>query len=126
MINKKDFIFSFILGGTVFTLITYFVNNSDPKIGSLILAAPKILIPTLIFFWYIKTPFEKVKKYIFNALPLIVLLLIWLSLFIFLIKILNIDKNNVSFLLLIITVTILYGVLYILYPFDKIMKFINY
>ena len=67
----RDLVFSFIFGGIIFSSITYYVNNSNPEIGSVILAAPKIFIPTLIYFWYIKTPYSKIKIYINKLLPLL-------------------------------------------------------
>ena len=111
----KDLVFSFIFGGIIFSSITYYVNNNNPEIGSVILAAPKIFIPTLIYFWYIKTPYSKIKIYINKLLPLLLVTITWLLVFISSIKIFGNNKSDLVFLILILTSILTFYLLYLVY-----------
>ena len=111
----KDLVFSFIFGGIIFSSITYYVNNNNPEIGSVILAAPKIFIPTLIYFWYIKTPYRKIKIYINKLLPLLLVTITWLFIFVGSMKIFGNNKSDLVFLILILTSILTFYLLYLVY-----------
>tara|TARA_B100000123_G_scaffold211207_1_gene160136 strand:- start:551 stop:931 length:381 start_codon:yes stop_codon:yes gene_type:complete len=108
MKGEKEILVSFLVGGTITALITYLVKYVKPEYGSMIIASPKIFIPTIILLVIIGGPYKKTEEYIFNCLPYMIILTIWLFLFITLIKILKINDNNAKFIITIVIAIILY------------------
>ena len=108
---KQELGVNFIIGGATLSLIAYLVKYVKPEIGSIVWAAPIILVPTIIMLWLTNTNKVKIANFVGSSIPNVLLIVLWQISFIILLVELKkgvICSIVVSLLIWILVVMLLY------------------
>ena len=78
MLNlAQELSLNFLIGGGTLGLITYLVKYLKPEIGSIVWAAPVILVPTILALWLNNTKTIKIANFVGSAIPNVLLIVLW-------------------------------------------------
>ena len=117
---KTEMILNFFIGGIILSIITFAVKYVSPEIGSIIWAAPVLLLPTVILLWLNNVNNTKIANFIYCGIPNIILIILWQLTFIFLLT-----KMNYHMLLSVILSLIIWMIVAILFYKYDIYKFVK-
>ena len=73
----QEMTINFLIGGGTLGLITYLVKYLKPEIGSIVWAAPVILVPTVLALWLNNTKTVKIANFVGSAIPNVFLIVLW-------------------------------------------------
>ena len=73
----QEMTINFIIGGGTLGVITYLVKYLKPEIGSIVWAAPVILVPTVLALWLNNTETVKIANFVGSAIPNVFLIVLW-------------------------------------------------
>ena len=74
---KVEMAINFILGGIILSCITYLVKYVKPEIGSIVWAAPVLLIPSVILLWFYNVNDTKIANLVYSCMPNVLLIISW-------------------------------------------------
>jgi hypothetical protein len=117
---KNELILNFFIGGIILSMITFAVKYVSPEIGSIIWAAPVLLLPTVILLWLNNVNNTTIANFIYCGIPNIILIILWQLTFIFLLT-----KMNYHMVLSVILSLIIWIIVAILFYRYDIYKFIK-
>ena len=73
------YLIQFIIGGIIIAGTGYLAENFSTKVAALFWALPITLLPILIFAYYeSKTPEITIRNFLFNNIPTVCILLLWI------------------------------------------------
>ena len=73
---KVEMAINFILGGIILSCITYLVKYVEPEIGSIVWAAPVLLIPSVILLWFYNVNDTTIANLVYSCMPNVLLIIL--------------------------------------------------
>ena len=73
----QELTMNFVIGGLTLSIIAYLVKYLEPELGSIVWAAPVILVPTIIMLWLNNTENIRIANFVGSAIPNVLLIILW-------------------------------------------------
>ena len=117
---KKELVINFFIGGIILSTITFAVKYVSPEVGSIIWAAPVILLPAVIMLWLNNVNNKTIANFIYCGIPNIILIILWQLSFIFLLT--KMKYHMIVSIILSLVIWISVAVLFYKYDIYKFVK----